>query len=152
MDTKFLHADNEDWSDCTQVQADLSLHFAHISEGTFSHYAGLYFQSTHGKLFSQLVNVFPTNDRFFSVPNLFDKKTQSQTSSVFTLYYEWIMGYILYSHVIHFTPEFLTWTLLSLRLDTSTAANSGFSQWSEWQTLLILMRWIVTAVCKDIVF
>ena len=30
---KFLHADNEDWSDCADAQADLSLRLAHMSEG-----------------------------------------------------------------------------------------------------------------------
>ena len=30
---KFLHADNEYWSDC----ANLSLRWAHMSEGTFSY-------------------------------------------------------------------------------------------------------------------
>ena len=36
-DVKFLHADNEDWSDSTDAQADLSLLWAHMLEGTFSH-------------------------------------------------------------------------------------------------------------------
>ena len=36
-DAKFLHADNEDWSDCADAQADLSLHWAHMSDSTFSH-------------------------------------------------------------------------------------------------------------------
>ena len=36
-DARFLHADNEDWSDCADAQADLSLHWTHMSEGTFSH-------------------------------------------------------------------------------------------------------------------
>ena len=31
---KFLHADNEDWSDCADAQADLSLRWATMSEGT----------------------------------------------------------------------------------------------------------------------
>ena len=31
--------DNEDWSDCLDVQADLSLSWVHMSEGTFSHVA-----------------------------------------------------------------------------------------------------------------
>ena len=41
------------------------------------------------------------------------------------------------STVNPFTPEFLTWTLPSLTLDTSIVANGGFSQKSitEWQTV-----------------
>ena len=35
-DAKF-HADSEDWSACVDAQANLSLRWAHISEGTFSH-------------------------------------------------------------------------------------------------------------------
>ena len=35
IDTKFLYADNEDWSDCADAQADLSLRWAHMPEGTF---------------------------------------------------------------------------------------------------------------------
>ena len=35
-DTKFLHANNKDWSDCANVQADLSLSWAHKLEGTVS--------------------------------------------------------------------------------------------------------------------
>ena len=35
-DAKFLHADNED---CENALADLSLRWAHMSEGTFSHVA-----------------------------------------------------------------------------------------------------------------
>ena len=38
-DAQILHAENEDWSDCADVQADLSLLWTHISEGTFSHVA-----------------------------------------------------------------------------------------------------------------
>ena len=38
--TKFLHADNEDWSDCADVQADFSLRRAHMPVGTFSYVAG----------------------------------------------------------------------------------------------------------------
>ena len=37
MDAKFLHADNELWSDWTDAQADLSLRSVHMSKGTFSH-------------------------------------------------------------------------------------------------------------------
>ena len=36
-DEKLLHADNEAWSDCADVQSDLSLRCAYVSEGTFSH-------------------------------------------------------------------------------------------------------------------
>ena len=36
-DTRFLHADNEDWLDCAYVQADLSHRWVHTSEGMFSH-------------------------------------------------------------------------------------------------------------------
>ena len=35
-DAKFLHADNEDWSDHTNAQTGLSLRWAHTWEGTFS--------------------------------------------------------------------------------------------------------------------
>ena len=35
-DAKFLHADNGDRSDCADAQADLSLRWAHVSEGMFS--------------------------------------------------------------------------------------------------------------------
>ena len=38
-DAKFLHADNKDYSDCTNVQADLSLCWVYMSKGTFSHVA-----------------------------------------------------------------------------------------------------------------
>ena len=38
-DAIFLHADKEDWSDCANAQADLSLPLAHMSGGTFSHVA-----------------------------------------------------------------------------------------------------------------
>ena len=34
-DAKFLHVDNEHCSDCMDVQADFSLHPAHMSEGIF---------------------------------------------------------------------------------------------------------------------
>ena len=34
---KFLHADNEDWSDCADALAYLNSHWTHMSEGTFSH-------------------------------------------------------------------------------------------------------------------
>ena len=34
---KFLHAVNEDWSDCADAQSDQSLRWAHKSEGTYSH-------------------------------------------------------------------------------------------------------------------
>ena len=37
-DAKFLDADNKDWSNCLDAQADLSL-CGHTSEGTFSHVA-----------------------------------------------------------------------------------------------------------------
>ena len=37
MKNEFLHADNVDWLDCADAQADLSLRWAHISEGAFSH-------------------------------------------------------------------------------------------------------------------
>ena len=30
MDAKFIHVDNEDWSDCADVQAVLSLHLTHV--------------------------------------------------------------------------------------------------------------------------
>ena len=39
MDAKFPYADNEDWSDCANAQADLSLRWVHMWEGTFSHVA-----------------------------------------------------------------------------------------------------------------
>ena len=35
-DAKFLHMDNE-YSDCEDAQADLSLRWVHMSDGTFSH-------------------------------------------------------------------------------------------------------------------
>ena len=35
--TKFLHGDNKNGSDCAEVQADLTLHWTHMSKGTFSH-------------------------------------------------------------------------------------------------------------------
>ena len=34
---QFLQADNEDWSECIDVQADLTFRWANMSEGTFSH-------------------------------------------------------------------------------------------------------------------
>ena len=40
-DAKFSHEDNEDWSDCADVQDDLSLCWANMSEGTFSHIKAL---------------------------------------------------------------------------------------------------------------
>ena len=40
---KFLHADNENTSDCADVQADLSLLWAHMSEGAFSSVAARLF-------------------------------------------------------------------------------------------------------------
>ena len=33
-DATFLHADNEDWSDCADAETDLSLRGARMSEGT----------------------------------------------------------------------------------------------------------------------
>ena len=36
-DAEFLHADNEDCSDCTNAQVALSVRWAHISAGTFPH-------------------------------------------------------------------------------------------------------------------
>ena len=36
-DTQLLCADNEDWSDFADTQADLSLRWRHMSEGTVSH-------------------------------------------------------------------------------------------------------------------
>ena len=36
-DAKFQYADNEDWAECTDAQCDLSLLWAHMSKGTFSH-------------------------------------------------------------------------------------------------------------------
>ena len=36
QECKVLHADNEDWLDCPDAQADLSLRLAHRPEGTFS--------------------------------------------------------------------------------------------------------------------
>ena len=33
---KFLHADNEDWSDCADLQSDFSLRWGHSSDGTIS--------------------------------------------------------------------------------------------------------------------
>ena len=33
MMQNLIHADNEDWSDCANAQADLSIRWAHISEG-----------------------------------------------------------------------------------------------------------------------
>ena len=38
----FLHTDKEDWSDCADAQAYLSLRWAHILEGTFSHVKSQY--------------------------------------------------------------------------------------------------------------
>ena len=38
-DAKFLYADNEDWPYCAEAQADLSLRWAHMSEGAFPHVA-----------------------------------------------------------------------------------------------------------------
>ena len=38
-DAKFLYADNEDWSDCTDAQTDFSLRWTHMSEGTFPYVA-----------------------------------------------------------------------------------------------------------------
>ena len=35
-DAEFPHVDNKDWSDLVDAQADLSLRWLHISEGTFS--------------------------------------------------------------------------------------------------------------------
>ena len=40
-DAKFLHEGNEDWTDCTQTQADLSLRRAHTSQDIFSYVAVL---------------------------------------------------------------------------------------------------------------
>ena len=34
---QFLHADNEDWPDCEDAQADRRLRWPHMSVGTFSH-------------------------------------------------------------------------------------------------------------------
>ena len=54
-----------------------------------------------------------------------------------------------------FVIEFLKWTLPFLNLDISTAVNRGYSVKSktEWQTVKILMRWLVTFFswihCKD---
>ena len=42
-DATFLHADNENESDCADKQADLCLRWAHMSEGTFSHVASYLF-------------------------------------------------------------------------------------------------------------
>ena len=39
-DTKLLHVDNQDWSDCTDVQADLSLPWGHIRR--YVHHCGSY--------------------------------------------------------------------------------------------------------------
>ena len=36
-DTNFVHADNEYESGRTDAQSDLSIRWAHMSEGTFSH-------------------------------------------------------------------------------------------------------------------
>ena len=33
----------------------------------------------------------------------------------------------IYEYIIYFIPEFLTWTILSLNLDTLIVANRGFS-------------------------
>ena len=38
-DAKFLHVYNEDWSDCVDAKSDLSLRWAHMSEGAFPHVA-----------------------------------------------------------------------------------------------------------------
>ena len=35
-DAKILHANKVDWSDCVDVQANLSIHWRHMSEGIFS--------------------------------------------------------------------------------------------------------------------
>ena len=39
-DAKFLHADNEDWSDCTNTQANLS---PHVRRNVFSHCGSFFF-------------------------------------------------------------------------------------------------------------
>ena len=36
MDAKFFHKDNEDWSDCAEIKADLSLRWAYVSWYAFS--------------------------------------------------------------------------------------------------------------------
>ena len=36
-DANFRHADNEDWLDCADAQADVCLRWVHKSEGPFSH-------------------------------------------------------------------------------------------------------------------
>ena len=54
-DAKFLHADNEDWSDCADVQADLSLHWAHMSEATYSHVAAQILKGHYQAFHAQLV-------------------------------------------------------------------------------------------------
>ena len=55
-------------------------------------------------------------------------------------------------HINSFTTEFMVGTLPSLYLDTSIAANRSFSLKSvtEWQTVSILMRWLVRAVPSDL--
>ena len=56
-----------------------------------------------------------------------------------------------------FTPEFLKWAHPSLHLDNTIVANRGLIKILKWQTLLFLMRWLVTSrliwvytVCKSV--
>ena len=37
-DAQFPHADNKDWSDCSDMHADFSLHLAHVRRYVFSRY------------------------------------------------------------------------------------------------------------------
>ena len=53
---KFLHADNEDRSDCADAQADLSVCLVHMSEGAFSHVAYRLFCRTNRTNVSKMAN------------------------------------------------------------------------------------------------
>ena len=55
-DAKFLDTDNEDWSDCADAQADLSLRRAHMWEGTFFQvvvYVSLSYRELNGGQYNQ---------------------------------------------------------------------------------------------------
>ena len=59
MYMQFLHADNDDWLDCPDAQADLSLCLAHMSQGT---------------LFDVVVQIFITKPRLFKYIENFTSK------------------------------------------------------------------------------
>ena len=48
-DAKFLPADKEDWSGCSDAQADWSLRWAHMSKGMFSNVVALMFEPRGAK-------------------------------------------------------------------------------------------------------